>query len=414
MQRNNKDDDENKKISSEDLGFIDDSRKAMLIEVPFAMQFLLYAIGFLVIFFLIWAKFKILDEVTVAHGKVIPSAQIQLVQNLDGGIVSNIYVKEGAIVKKGQILMRLDPTRTESNYGQALAQYWAIVASNARLTAESTYSSTVKYPKKLLEEQPQLAANETSLFNQHKQEINEKLSTLRASYSLANRQLTIDTPLVHSELMSQMQLLQDQSQVNDLRGQIEQTIEEYKTTATEQLVEQQAQLASLEQQLAGLKDQISRTVIKSPVYGIVQNINIATIGGVVTPGMKIMEIVPLGDTLLIEARVLPSDIAFIHLKQIATVKFTAYEYSTYGGLEGKVEYISADTIPNIDNPADKQTYYKILVRTHGNHLGTPEKPLPIMPGMTAIVDIKTGRQSILSYLLHPVLKGKPELVYSAG
>lgn len=394
------------KLDQEDLEFVDESRKAMVTESPFITNALLYGIGIFMIIILIWAKFAILDEITVAQGKVIPSSQVQVIQNLDGGIVAAIYVKEGDIVQKDQILMRLDDTRYASAYREALAKYWALLASTARLTAEETGATSITFPKELIEEQPELVKNETLLFNQHMEDLNATLDTLKKSYNLANKELSISKPLVAEGLISQIELLQTERQVNDLQGKITQAMEEFQSKAHDQLSEQTAQLASLQEALAGLKDRMVRTTIRSPVYGTVKKINIATIGGVIQPGMDIMEIVPLEDTLLIEARVRPSDIAFIHPGQEAMVKFTAYDFSIYGGLQGTVEYISADTMKDTDNPQDKETYYKILVRTQSNHLGTDQKPLPIIPGMTAMVDIKTGRKSVLDYLLNPILKAR--------
>jgi adhesin transport system membrane fusion protein len=392
------------KLDQEDLEFVDDSRKAMVTESPFITNALLYGIGAFIIVILIWAKFAILDEITVAAGKVIPSSQVQVIQNLDGGIVAAIYVREGDIVQKDQILMRLDDTRYASAYREALAKYWALTASTARLMAEETGAKTITFPQALIQEQPELVKNETLLFNQHVEDLNATLDTLRKSYNLANQELNISKPMVAEGLISQIELLRTEREVNDLQGKISQALEGFQSKAHDQLSEQTAQLASLQEALAGLKDRMVRTTIRSPVYGTVKKINIATIGGVIQPGMNIMEIVPLEDTLLIEARVRPSDIAFIHPGQQAMVKFTAYDFSIYGGLQGTVEYISADTIKDQDNPQDKETYYKILVRTTSNHLGTDEKPLPIIPGMTAMVDIKTGRKSVLDYLLNPIFK----------
>lgn len=394
------------KIDPDDLEFIDDSRKAMVTESPFWSNALLYGIGLFVIVFLIWAKFAILDEVTSAPGKVIPSSQVQVIQNLDGGIMAAIYIKEGDTVKKGQILMRLDDTRYASDYRGALAKYWALLASTSRLTAEESGKNTITYPKLLIQQQPELIANENLLFKQHLEDLNSNLDTLRKSYGLANQQLTISKPLVKEGLMSQMELLQTEQNVNDLQGKISQAIENFQSKAHDQLSEQSQQLASLDEALSGLKDRMVRTTIRSPVYGTVKKVNIATIGGVIQPGMDIMEIVPLDDTLLVEARVRPSDIAFIRPGQAAMVKFSAYDFSIYGGLNGKVEYISADTIKDTDNVQDKENYYKILVRTNKNHLGGDEKPLPIIPGMMVTVDIKTGKKSVLDYLLNPILKAR--------
>lgn len=394
------------KIDQVELEFIDDSRKAMLTESPLWSNMLLYGVGIFVIFFIIWAKFAILDEITVATGKVVPSAQVQVIQSLDGGIVSQIYVKEGDIVQRGQILVRLDNTQARSTYDQGLAKYWALLASSSRLLAEQNGDEKINFPENLMKAHPELAASEQNLFDQHMQELNGDLATAQKSYDLAQKQLAITKPLVAEGLMSEMDLLKQQQSVNDIQGKISQTREAFQSKAHDQYNDQTAQISALMAALSGLKDRLTRTTIRSPVAGIVKNINITTVGGVIQPGMDIMEIVPLEDTLLVEALVRPADIAFIHPDQKAMVKFTAYDFSIYGGLEGTVEYISADTVKNDDNPQDQLRYYKILVRTTDNHLGTAEKPLPIIPGMTVMVDIKTGKKSVLDYLLNPITKAR--------
>jgi adhesin transport system membrane fusion protein len=394
------------KIDPSELEFIDDSRKAMLTESPIWSNVLLYSMAAFVIIFLIWSKFAILDEITVATGKVVPSAQVQIIQSLDGGIVQKIFVKEGDIVQRGQVLIRLDNTQAKSTYDQGLAKYWALLASTARLQAEQNGDPKINFPESLLKTHPELAASEQNLFDQHMQEVNENLATAQKSFDLAQKQLAITKPLVAEGLMSEMDLLKQQQSVNDLQGKISQIREAFQSKAHDQYNDQAAQLSALMAALSGLKDRLTRTTIRSPVAGIVKNINIATVGGVIQPGMDIMEIVPLEDTLLIEALVRPADIAFIHPDQKAMVKFTAYDFSIYGGLEGTVEYISADTVKNEDNQQDQQRYYKILVRTKDNHLGTAEKPLPIIPGMMVMVDIQTGKKSVLDYLLNPITKAR--------
>lgn len=394
------------KISKEDLEFIDDSRKTVNNEPPILNNLIFYAMGLFILIFIIWAKFAVLDEITVAPGKVVPSTQVQVIQSLDGGTIAAIYVKEGDKVKKGQVVVRLDDTLNAAAYNESLAKYWALLASTSRLYAEESGLSTVTYPKALLENQPDLANNQTSLFNQHMAALNNKLNTLRRSYILVDKELELSRPLLKEGLISETDFLHTQRKVNELQGKIGQAIESFQSTAHDQLIKQNAQLASLKEKLTGLKDRIVRSSLRSPVYGIVKRININTIGGVAEPGMEIIEIVPLEDTLLIEARVSPKDIAFIRPNQSAMVKFTAYDYSIYGGLSGIVEYISADTIKDEDHPQNPEMYYKILVRTNSNHLGTNKDPLPIIPGMTVTVDIKTGRKSILDTLLSPILNVK--------
>lgn len=393
-------------LSQQDLDFLEDSRRAMLTDSHWLTYGLLYSIGLIFIIFIIWAKFAVLDEITTAQGKVIPSSQIQVIQNLDGGIVAAIYIKEGNIVQKNQVLMRLDDTRYASAYREGLAKYWALVASVARLKAEESHANKINFPEKLIEARPDLVDSETRLFQQHLQALQANLETLQKSYNLAKEALDINKPLVKEGLISQIELLQNERDVNDLQGKIKNANEEFENKAHDALNEQMAQLDALHEAIIGLKDRMIRTTIRSPVYGTIKKLNVSTIGGVIQPGMDIIEIVPLEDTLLIEAKVKPADIAFIRPDQQAMVKFTAYDYAIYGGLAGKVEYISADSIKDDDNLRDKETYYKILVRTKINYLGRKEAPLPIIPGMTATVDIKTGKKTVLEYLLNPITKAR--------
>jgi adhesin transport system membrane fusion protein len=394
------------KLAQHELEFVDDTRKAMVTESPFWSNALLYGIAIFMLVMLVWSKYAILDEITSAIGKVVPSGEIQIIQSLEGGIVSDLYVKEGDTVQKGQMLLRLDDTQFKSSYYEGLAKYQALVASAARLKAEASGQDHITFPADLIKARPDLVQSETQLFNQETAQLNANLVTLRRSYGLAQQMLGISQPLVQQGLMSKLELLGRESSVNDLQGKINQTLQDFQSKARESYNQNMAQLTSLNEALTGMKDRMVRTTIRSPVKGTVKNINVTTIGGVIQPGMDIMEIVPLEDTLLIEAYVRPADIAFVHPDQEAMVKFTAYDFSIYGGLDGRVVFISPDTMVNPDTPNDKTNYYKILVRTHKAELGTAKKPLPIIPGMTVAVDIKTGRKSVLDYLLNPIMKAR--------
>jgi len=396
------------KIGAQDQSFLDESKKAFLLESPKWSNVLLYGIIAFLIVGIIWAKFAILDEVTSGQGKVIPSSQIQVIQNLEGGILSEIFVREGDTVEKGQVLVRIDDTRFASRYREGRAKYLSLLASTARLKAEESGKTSVDYPEVVKQEAPHLIGIENDLFNQHREQLLSNLSTLTQSYKLAQEELDITKPLVEEGLMSQLELIRLQRDVNEIKGKIEQAKEEFESVAHGEYNKQQSELSQLTEALLAMEDRMVRTTVRSPVKGTVKKVNIATIGGVIQPGMDIMEIVPLEDTLLIEAKIRPKDIAFIHPGQKAIVKFTAYDYSIYGGLDGVVEYISADTIEEEDKQAMPQdeSFYKILVRTNTNHLGTDTKPLPIIPGMVCTVDILTGKKSVLDYILKPIFKAR--------
>jgi len=402
-----KKDRERERLTPEEQDILDESKKAFLIESPRWSNLLLYGIAAVIIVLTIWAKFAIIDEYTRANGKVIPSSQVQVIQNLEGGILSEIFVHEGDTVQKGEVLLRIDDTRFASDFREGQAKYLSLLASTARLKAEDQGMTKVEYPEIIKNEAPDVMADENNLFVQRQQQLDASLSTLKRSYNLAKEELDITKPLVEEGIMSQLELIRLERQVNEIKGKIDQAREDFESKAHEEYNKQQAQLAQLTQALSAMKDRMVRTTVRSPVKGTVKKINIATIGGVIKPGMDIMEIVPLEDTLLIEAKVRPKDIAFIHPGQPAMVKFTAYDYSIYGGLHGLVEYISADTIEDAEAQGPKkESFYKILVRTNTNHLGTVEKPLPIIPGMVCTVDILTGDKSVLDYIMKPILKAR--------
>jgi len=390
-----------------------------------------------------WAWWAEIDEVTRGQGTVIPSSQVQVIQNLEGGILKEILVREGEMVEAGQILLRIDDTGFAASLGEQQAAYYSLMGQMARLTAESEGGS-LEFPPELMAEARQVAVNERKLFNarradlksqlgilrkqvdQRRQELTElrgQLKQNRSSSVLLEEELQMTEPLVRSGVVPKINLLRLRREVNDLEGLINGTllalpraksavqeasrrIEErylnFRSEALRELNAQKAEFAQVEQSILAAKDRVVRTDLRSPVRGIVKQLNISTIGGVVIPGMNLMEVVPLDDTLLVEARVLPADVAFLQPGQVATVKLTAYDFSIYGGLPAKLVRISADTI--VDERGD--SYYQIIVRTDKSELVHQGKVLPIIPGMVASVDILTGRKTVLDYLLKPILKAR--------
>lgn len=390
-------------LNSEDLAYIEDTKRAILIESSFWCYTLLYSIIIFLLVFIIWAHFAVLDEKTTAIGKVIPSSQIQVIQNLEGGILADIHVREGDTVEKGQALLRIDDTRFSASLKEGESNYYALLAAVARLNAQVNNHNTIDFPQEVLKNRPDLVKNQLELFKYHKDQLDSNIATLQKSYDFAKKELAITKPLVKEGLMSELELLQLKREINELEGEIDAHGDKFRSTVQEELNKKQMELNALKESLMANKDRVTRTMVRSPVHGAIKKVNVTTIGGVISPGMEIMEIVPLEDTLLVEARVRPSDIAFIHPGQKATVKLTAYDYAIYGGLEGIVEHISADTI---HEPKTNETFYKILVRTDRNYLVKGTDLLPIIPGMTATVDILTGKKSVLAYLLKPILRAK--------
>jgi adhesin transport system membrane fusion protein len=395
---------------------------------------------------LIWANFAVLDEVTRGQGTVIPSSKTQVIQNLEGGILAEILVQEGDIVEPNDILVRIDNTVAQANFRDAKSQRLLLLAQVARLEAEME-SRDLAMPQEVLDEAPSAAKDQQALYDlrqnqlaaqkkvlesqasQRKQEIAEKgtqRTQLQNNLKLARDELAITEPLVKKGVLPRLDLIRIQRQIADLEGQlatVRQTIPRLQTAADEaedriaeliathraevsnELNDAKSELKSVSETLFAGTDRVKRTEVRSLVRGTVKELKHNTIGGVIRPGEDIAEIVPLDDTLLIEAKIRPRDIAFLHPGQKATIKITAYDFSIYGGLEADLERISADTIRDETDPHGER-YYRVYLRTKTNALEHNGKELPIIPGMTATVEILTGKKSVLDYLLKPLLKAR--------
>ncbi|TBL73478.1 HlyD family efflux transporter periplasmic adaptor subunit [Obesumbacterium proteus] len=357
-------------------------------------------------FFFVWAYFATLDEVTVGTGKVTTSIRAQLIESLDGGIVSALLVHEGDIVKKGQILARLDPKRFQSNYGEAAARARALRASSERLRSELT-GEPLKFSASTLAE-PALVARERQLYDSRRRNLNETVANLQESYRLVIAELKMTQPLVAKGAASQVEVIRLQRQASELQGKIDDARNQYALRAREEQVKNNADLDAQLEVMAGKEDQLDRVTMISPVRGIVKDIQVMTVGGVLQPGGKLMEIVPLEDQLLIETRINPRDIAYIRPGLPATVKITAYDSSIYGNLDGTVEIVSPDTLQ--DEVRRDQYYYRVYVRTKSAELRNKAgRKFPILPGMVASVEIKTGQKTVLDYLIKPLNKVKEAL-----
>lgn len=359
----------------------------------------------LVIFF-VWAHFAILDEVTVGTGKVTPSSRAQIIDSLDGGIVNQLNVHEGDIVEKGQVLGRLDPTRFQSNFGEAAAKARTLRASAERLRAELT-GAPLAFSAETLKE-PELVARETQLYQSRRRNLTETVSNLTQSMKLVQDELRMTEPLVAKGAAGQVEVIRLRRQISDLRGKIDEAKNDYAVRAREEQVKNNADLDAQLQVLTGKEDQLTRATLYSPVRGIVKDIQVTTVGGVLQPGGKLMEIVPLEDQLLIETRINPRDIAYIRPGLPAVVKITAYDSSIYGNLDGEVETVSPDTLQ--DEVKRDQYYYRVYVRTQKAELvNKAGRKFPIVPGMVANVEIKTGQKSVMDYLVKPLNKVKESL-----
>ncbi|WP_445660911.1 HlyD family type I secretion periplasmic adaptor subunit [Acinetobacter sp. F16] len=355
---------------------------------------------------LLWAWFFKLEEVSTGTGKVVPSSKEQTIQSLEGGILTKLNVREGEIVKQGQILAQLDPTRLESNVGESASLLMSSRATSARLRAEVN-GTLLSFPQEVLKD-TKLVKEETALYNSRRANLDESMAGLRQALSLIEQELSMTEPLVAKGAASEVEVLRLKREANNLRNQMNDIRNQYYVKSREELSKANTDVETQQQVVRGKSDTLSRTVFKAPMRGIVKEIDVMTIGGVIPQNGKLMTIVPLDEKLLIEARISPRDIAFIHPGQEALVKVTAYDYSIYGGLKGKVTTISPDTIR--DEVKQDQFYYRVYIRTNTDKLTNKAgKQFSITPGMVATVDIKTGQKSVLDYLIKPFNKAQEAL-----
>lgn len=349
--------------------------------------------------FIVWSYFAEVVEVSTGSGRVIPISREQVVQSLEGGIVANLSVREGDIVEQGQILAQLDPTQSASSVGESAARYRAALASVARLEAE--VNDTPLNFSDELDEYPELIARETLLYQTRRLGLEQSLAGLNDSLRLVREELNITQSLVEVGAASNVEVLRLRRQETELELQATDIRSEYLILAREELSKAKAEVDALSAVIRGRSDTLTRLTLRSPVRGIVKDIEVTTTGGVIPPNGRLMVIVPLDDQLRIEARISPRDIAFIHPGQPANVKITAYDYSTYGGLDGEVVLISPDTIQDEVQP--EVFYYRVFILTDSdalvNEAGTR---FPIVPGMIATVDIRTGNKTIFDYLIKPI------------
>ncbi|QKX17884.1 HlyD family type I secretion periplasmic adaptor subunit [Microbulbifer sp. YPW1] len=348
--------------------------------------------------FVTWSYFAKVDEVSKGQGKVIPTSRAQIIQSLEGGILADLNVKEGDIVKPGEVLAQLDPTKVRSNVEEGEARYRAALASAARLSAEVN-GTALRFPEELSGFED-LIAKERRLYQTRQGSLQDSLSSLKEARDLIERELSITRDLVSSGAASNVEVLRLSRQKSELDLKIKDVRSEYMVRAREELAGVSAEVDALTSVIEGRADSLTRLTLKSPVRGIVKDIEVTTIGGVIPPNGRLMEIVPLDDRLLIEAQISPRDIAFIHPGQDAKVKITAYDYSIYGGLDGKVTTISPDTIQDETRPGEY--FYRVLILTDSHALiNRAGKEFPIVPGMVASVDVKTGSKTVFDYLVKP-------------
>ena len=432
----------------EDLEYMNSVSSAMLMKNSLGTKLMLWISFIVIIWLIVWAYYADIDSLTRGEGKVIPSSQVQVIQNLEGGIVSDIMFTEGDQVKKGDILIKIDDTNFNSLYLESQLKYNELEAKSIRLLAEST-GNLFRVSKAVRTKSPHLIKHELSLYKTNKaqlenniaiykhrlrqkrnelKEAQAKIGQLSHNYDLITQEVDLNRPLVKEGIVSEVEFLQLRRQANNIRGDMKATklsiprlisvIEEqkdnikevklkFKNKAKEDYNGVKAEMYRIKQGNVAREDKVKRTFVRSPVDGTIKQLLVNTIGGVVKPGMDIVEIVPSEDKLVVEAKIQPKDIAFLYPGQRAIVKFSAYNFAIYGSLQGKVTNISADTI--IDK-IDKKNYFMVRIETDKNYLGDGEKKHYVMVGMTASVDIVTGKKTVLEYILKPILRAKENLL----
>jgi membrane fusion protein, adhesin transport system len=387
---------------TENLDYLEDTREELGSRKQGSAWVMLYLILAIIAAAFVWAYFAEVDMVTVAHGKVVPSSHVQVIQNLEGGLIKKILVHEGDTVKKGQVLIQLDPTRFKAAFESDSTKHAVLSAEIARLTAEFDNRDHLKFPEDLAENHPDIVRNAEKIFQTNRKALQDQLTVLRKSYNYTKQELDVIAPLAREGVMSKLDKIRLQKSLVETQQRILEKEEQYRSTTRNALNKAKAELAVLNQTIAATRDRMQRTVVRSPVNGIIKKIYISTIGEVIDPGMKMMEVVPLDDKLTIKAFVKPDDIGFIKPGDKANVKISAYDYATYGSIPATITTISADAIT--DN--NSKSFYQVLLQTDKNHLGKDSQQLRIMPGMTATVDILTGKKTILNYLLKPFVNAK--------
>ncbi len=349
----------------------------------------------------LWAAFAQIDKITRGDGRVIPLRRMQTIQSLEGGILSELHVKEGDIVASGQIIATLDPTRSRAAFMATQAEIDALQAEVTRLEAEVLEKPELDFGADPTETE----RTELRLFNARRTRLQSSLVALDSERAAIQEQLDITSPLAANGSVSRMDMLRLQQSLAEIDGRINEARNGYVQDAYRDLAERRARMLALQQEVLRKEDEFLRTVVRSPVEGRINNIAITTLGGVVRPGEAIMEITPIDDQLLIETKVLPRDVTFIAPDMPASVKITAYDFAVYGDLRGTVTQISEDTVEE-DTPTGKQDFYRVMVQTERSYLERFGEQFPIRPGMVAQVDIESGKQSILSYLTRPLLRAR--------
>ncbi|MDR9498389.1 MAG: HlyD family type I secretion periplasmic adaptor subunit [Hydrogenovibrio sp.] len=433
-----------KHLSESDLRFMSSLSQASLEKPTIRSQLMVWVFFLVIIWAILWANQAELDKIVRGEGKVVPSTRVQVVQNLEGGIVEALHVRSGDKVKKGQVMVKLDNTQYISSYGETQAQQFDLLAQATRLRSQATGLAFISHPPSEDPKVIEMFQREEKLYNnqldrlettkdilreqisQHKSDLDDAYSRFRQvskSLDLLREEIDMMKPLVREGIASEVDLLKSRREATDLeselksieisiprlksiisesRKKIEEETKKFRNEAQKELNTVLAKLAQLDSSEEAIEDRVRRTNITSPVNGTVSELLVSSLGEVVKPGSDIVKIVPMDDALILETKILPSDIGFVYPGLKAKVKFTAYDFAIYGGLEGTVKEVSADTRTDDEG----NSYYIARIETDRNHLGSEENPLHLLPGMQASVDVIVGKHTVLDYLLKPIIKAR--------
>ena len=430
-------------VVKEDIEFITDKNAAFLLDAPSSSKLLLHSMLIVFIVLLIWASQAQLVEMTRGIGRVMPSTNLQVVQNYEGGIIERIFVSEGQHVIKGQALMQLDDTQYEASYKESSVEFLSELARVSRLSAELN-GNAIDFPSELnaypdyknrelniYEQRRKGLKNQIGIYEHQKEQAKQELLSEQArvkflvkNIELTNSEIELTRPLAKQGAVSKSELIKLEQRVNDLQSEkstLDLTIPrlqlahqeavmkekeqvlKFKEEVVQELRESEIRLNQLTEFHKSIQDKVTRSIVRSPIKGIIKEIYISTIGGVVQPGEDILDIVPVGEGVFVEAQISPKDIGFVNEGMKAVVKFTAYDFTIYGGLDGVVDHISADTVKDEDKG---EYYYLVKIKTNRSFLKAKGKKLSVIPGMKVNVDIVTGKKTLLEYMLKPILRAK--------
>lgn len=387
-----------------DMAYLSAVRSAQVMEPAPAAMWAVYLMLALVACAIAWASIAQVDIVAKAPGRVVPDGREQVIASLEGGILAEMMVREGQQVEEGEVLALLDPTRFEAQQAEGQAKRLALRGAVARLQAEAG-GRPLQFPPEV-QAVKAIVDGETESYQARQQSVNEAVAITQRSIALLRRELAVAEQMSAKGLMSEVEVMRVRRQVNELNLQTQERVNRFRQEASAELVRARTELAIVEEQMIQRDDVLRRTTLTSPVRGVVKTVRANTIGGVVAPGAPVMEILPLGDQVLVETRVKPADIGFVKVGQRVEIKLSAYEYTVYGGLRGKVRSISPDALGDADRGGAESTYYRALVQADRSTLRAGRKRLAVLPGMVATVEIHTGQRSVLGFMLRPMLKSQ--------